>query len=316
MRYFPLFMDLSERAVLVVGGGEVASRKTEALVKAGAQVTILSPELSESLLRLWHDDVIHWIQQRYDSAFLTRNYVQVWATTDHAALNHQIHADAKLLGLLVNVVDDQPYCDFITPAMIDRGLIQVAISSGGSSPVLVRNIRESVEAILAQNLRVLAQFCGEKREHLKANRPDVNARRRFWQSFLADPMVKETQERTILEHRYQHYLAMPELDVREVVWVICDTDVELLPMKAVRFMQQSEQVLYHRDIPAAGLDLCRRDAERAVFASRAELQDLLTRAREETHALCIMVTATDFQAVADLKMKGERQFGCGVYQSE
>ncbi len=316
MRYFPLFMDLTKRAVLVVGGGEVASRKTEALVRAGARVTVLSPEISESLRVLWLDDAIQWIEQRYDSAFLTRNYVQVWATTDHAPLNHQIYADAKLLGLQVNVVDDQPYCDFITPAMIDRGQIQVAISSGGASPVLVRNIRESIEAVLAQNLRVLAQFCGEKRDHLKVKRPDVNARRRFWEAFLADPTVKETRDPVVLEQIYQRYIAAPELTVREVVWVVCDADVELLPMKAVRFMQQSEQVLYHRDIPAEGLDLCRRDAERAVFDSRTQLQNLLTKAREENLNLCIMVTAADFQSVADLKMKGERQFGSGFYLSE
>ncbi|ASA54389.1 precorrin-2 dehydrogenase/sirohydrochlorin ferrochelatase family protein [Vibrio gazogenes] len=316
MRYFPLFMDLTKRAVLVVGGGEVASRKTEALVRAGARVTVLSPEISESLRVLWLDDAIQWIEQRYDSAFLTRNYVQVWATTDHAPLNHQIYADAKLLGLQVNVVDDQPYCDFITPAMIDRGQIQVAISSGGASPVLVRNIRESIEAVLAQNLRVLAQFCGEKRDHLKVKRPDVNARRRFWEAFLADPTVKETRDPVVLEQIYQRYIAAPELTVREVVWVVCHADVELLPMKAVRFMQQSEQVLYHRDIPAEGLDLCRRDAERAVFDSRTQLQDLLTKAREENLNLCIMVTAADFQSVADLKMKGERQFGSGFYLSE
>ncbi|WNJ95213.1 NAD(P)-dependent oxidoreductase [Vibrio ruber] len=316
MQYFPLFMDLTDKAVLVVGGGEVASRKTEALVKAGARVTILSPEISATLRTLWQDDVIQWIQQCYDSAFLTRNYVQVWATTDHASLNHQIYADAKLLGLLVNVVDDQPYCDFITPAMIDRGAIQVAISSGGASPVLARNIRESIEAILAQNLRVLAQFCGEKREHLKATRPDVSARRRFWEAFLADPMVKETRDPVVLEHMYQRYLAEPEQVVREVVWVVCDADVELLPMKAVRFMQQSEQVLYHPDIPPEGLDLCRRDAERAVFNSRAQLQDLLVKARDETRCLCIMVTAAEFQAVADLRVTGERQFGSGVYHRE
>ncbi|QMV14395.1 precorrin-2 dehydrogenase/sirohydrochlorin ferrochelatase family protein [Vibrio spartinae] len=316
MRYFPLFMDLTERAVLVVGGGEVASRKTEALVRAGARVTLLSPEISESLQVLWRDDALQWIEQRYDSAFLTRNYVQVWATTDHAPLNHQIYADAKLLGLQVNVVDDQPYCDFITPAMIDRGQIQVAISSGGASPVLVRNIRESIEAVLAQNLRVLAQFCGEKRDHLKVERPDVSARRRFWESFLADPCVKETHDPAVLEQIYQRYIAAPMLRGREVIWVVCDTDVELLPMKAVRFMQQSELVFYHRNIPAEGLDLCRRDAERAVFDSRAQLQGLLTKAREESLNLCILVTVADFQVVADLKMKGERQFGSGLYQSE
>ncbi|MDW6003921.1 precorrin-2 dehydrogenase/sirohydrochlorin ferrochelatase family protein [Vibrio mangrovi] len=314
MRYFPLFMNLTEKAVLVIGGGEVASRKTEALVRSEAQVTVLSPELSDVLRELWYEGQLRWIQQRYDQAFLTRNYVQVWATTDSPQLNHQIYADAKVLGIPVNVVDDQPYCDFITPAMVDRGQIQIAISSGGASPVLVRNIRESIEAILAQNLAVLAQFCGEKREHIKAALPDVSARRRFWETFLADPMVKDTRDPAVLETIYQRCMAEPETLVQEVVWVVCDADVELLPMKAVRFMQQSDRVLYHRDIPPAGLELCRRDAERSAFHNREQLLNLLSEARNETRCLCVVVTADVFSSVADLRASGDRHFGSAFYQ--
>jgi len=128
MRYFPLFMDLENKPVLVVGGGEVASRKIEALLNF------------------------------YSSELMDGAYVQVWATTNNPSLNHQVYRDAKQRNLLVNVVDDKPYCDFITPSMISRGRVQIAISSGGASPVLIRNLRESLEAVLPQNLSLLAEF--------------------------------------------------------------------------------------------------------------------------------------------------------------
>ena len=111
------------------------------------------------------------------------------ATTDNPELNHRVYDDAKALGILVNVVDDQPYCDFITPSMITRGRIQIAISSGGASPVL-RNIREQLESILAFNLSLLADFGLSKRGDIKKRLPSVDLRRKFWEMFLPAPMFK------------------------------------------------------------------------------------------------------------------------------
>ncbi|MCG6507725.1 bifunctional precorrin-2 dehydrogenase/sirohydrochlorin ferrochelatase, partial [Vibrio parahaemolyticus] len=155
-RYFPLFLDLTNKPVLVVGGGEVACRKIDALLRAGAKVTIVSPQIASTLQSLVDDGKCQWIQNFYTSQILTKEYLQVWATTDNPDLNHQVHKDAKNMGILVNVVDDQPYCDFITPSMIERGRVQLAISSGGASPVLIRNVRETLEAVLPQNLGLLA----------------------------------------------------------------------------------------------------------------------------------------------------------------
>ncbi|MDG2933248.1 bifunctional precorrin-2 dehydrogenase/sirohydrochlorin ferrochelatase, partial [Vibrio parahaemolyticus] len=163
MRYFPLFLDLINKPVLVVGGGEVASRKVEALLKAGADVTIVSPTLVDFLSKLASEHQLRWVQRFYSSDIVTKNFVQVWATTDNPELNHQVYKDAKELGILVNVVDDKPYCDFITPSMINRGRIQIAISSGGASPVLIRNIREKLESILPQNMGLMADFANSKR---------------------------------------------------------------------------------------------------------------------------------------------------------
>lgn len=190
MRYFPLFLDLVNKPVLVVGGGEVASRKVEALLKAGANVTIVSPTLVEFLSRLADEHQIHWVQRFYSSDLVTKRFVQVWATTDNPELNHQVYKNAKELGILINVVDDKPYCDFITPSMINRGRIQIAISSGGASPVLIRNIREKLEAILPQNMGLMAEFANSKRNSIKEALPSVDLRRKFWEQFFSNPDVE------------------------------------------------------------------------------------------------------------------------------
>ncbi len=133
----------------------------------------------------------------YSSHWLDKRYVQVWATTDNPELNHQVYKDAKEQGILVNVVDDQPYCDFITPSMIERGRIQLAISSGGASPVLIRNIRETLEAVLAQNLALLADFGASKRNSIKDFLPSVDLRRQFWERFLP---IRKSKMRKIESH--------------------------------------------------------------------------------------------------------------------
>lgn len=186
MQYFPLFMNLADKPVLVVGGGEVACRKVDSLVRAGAHVTIVSPKIDTYLQNLVESGDCFWVQNFYTDDLLEQKYVQVWATTDNPQLNHRVYHDARALGLLVNVVDDQPYCDFITPSMINRGRIQIAISSGGASPVLVRNIREKLEATLPQNLSLLADFGASKRNDIKQHLPSVDLRRKFWESFFDD----------------------------------------------------------------------------------------------------------------------------------
>ncbi|MDA0147507.1 precorrin-2 dehydrogenase/sirohydrochlorin ferrochelatase family protein [Vibrio sp. LaRot3] len=290
MQYFPLFLDLKGKPVLVVGGGEVASRKVDSLVRAGAQVTIVSPTIEAYLKRLVDQQECYWIQNFYSQDMMDKRYVQVWATTDNPDLNHQVHADAKALGLLVNVVDDQPYCDFITPSMINRGRIQVAISSGGASPVLVRNIREKLETQLSQNLSILADFSSSKRNHIKQVMPDVDSRRKFWERFFSHPGVESATSRQALEESYQQVLTTTNSEPPTVTWLEYGDDVELLSMKAMRLMQQAELVLHEQACPFGFIDLVRRDAEREAFTSEGELAEKLAFAREQGLRIVVFVS--------------------------
>lgn len=289
MRYFPLFLDLVNKPVLVVGGGEVASRKVEALLKAGADITIVSPSLVDFLDKLAQEQQVHWIQRFYSSDLVTNSFIQVWATTDNPELNHQVYKDAKELGILVNVVDDKPYCDFITPSMINRGRIQIAISSGGASPVLIRNIREKLEAILPQNMGLMAEFANSKRNSIKEALPSVDLRRKFWENYFSHPEVENARDNRELETIYQETMAKPLDETGRCTWIQVGKDVEMLPIKAVRYMQQAELALYSTKCEADVMELVRRDAEREAFSSATELSDMLRKAKEEKLRVCVFI---------------------------
>ncbi|NAW69341.1 siroheme synthase [Vibrio sp. V27_P1S3P104] len=291
MRYFPLFLDLLNKAVLVVGGGEVACRKIETLLRAGAYVTVVSPQIA-SPIQVWVEQGrCQWVKNFYSSQFVTKDYRQVWATTDNPELNHQVYRDATAAGILVNVVDDQPYCDFITPSILERGRIQIAISSGGASPVLIRNVRETLEAVLPQNLALLADFGASKRNSIKEYLPTVDLRRKFWEHFFAQNAVKNATSRETLEKCYRAALTEEINERGEVVWIEYGADVELLPLKALRYMQQAELVLFEQACPYDYVDLCRRDAERESFNHPGQLSKRLVVAKQAQQSVVILVSA-------------------------
>lgn len=295
MQYFPLFLNLKSQPVLVVGGGEVACRKVDSLVRAGALVTIVSPQIAPYLKELVDSQECLWIQNFYSKEILDKKFIQVWATTDNPDLNHQVYHDAKRLGILVNVVDDQPFCDFITPSMINRGRIQLAISSGGASPVLVRNIREKLEASLPHNLSLLADFGASKRTDIKEALPSVDLRRKFWESFFADPRVDKASTRPELEDLYQETLKEGIVEQGRTTWIDFGDDVELLPIKALRLMQEAEWVLYPQECPFSFVDLSRRDAERELYTSDAELADKLSKAKQAQLRVVVFVAPNTAQ---------------------
>lgn len=159
-------------------------QKSRHASQSRANVTVVSPNIHPHLLSLSEQQSLLWVKAFYQSEML-HDYIQVWATTDNPDLNHQVHHDAKRKNIMVNVVDDKPYCDFITPSMINRGRIQIAVSSGGASPVLIRYLREKLESILPQNLSLLADFGASKRNSIKESLATVDERRKFWERFFS-----------------------------------------------------------------------------------------------------------------------------------
>lgn len=295
MQYFPLFMKLTNKPVLVVGGGEVACRKVEALLKAGANVTIVSPKLRPYLQECVQSQQCDWIASNYNSEYLSNNLVQVWATTDDNSVNHQVYNDAKMLNLMVNVVDDQPYCDFITPSMIERGDIQIAISSGGASPVLVRNIRQMIEANLAQNVGLLAKFAASKRDDIKQRLPSVDRRRDYWQVFFEQSEVAQATELAQLEKIYQRLLDQDTASNPSITLIELPSAVDLLTLRALQQLQRAELVLYPSDCDYELVDIARRDAERERYQ---DIEQLILQAKQHNELqLCVYVRSDELSKV-------------------
>ncbi|OBT13501.1 ferrochelatase [Vibrio sp. UCD-FRSSP16_10] len=306
MRYFPLFYDLNQRPVLVVGGGEVASRKVESLLNAGAYITVVSPTLEECLLNLVHSEKIHWIKGFYQQ-HLIDEFVQIWATTDNPELNHRVHRDAKLAGIMVNVVDDTDYCDFITPSMINRGRIQVAFSSGGGSPVLIRNLRRTFEAVLPQNLGLLADFATSKRNDIKQSLPDVTRRRLFWEQFFEAQTVKSASSLKQLDDYYQSMLSESKFEpAYSVTWIETGEDFEMLTLKALRLMQSAEMVLYYQGIDEVFIESCRRDAQRKSWQHIAQLSTELELQQAQSNSVVVLLP------VMSKALKSELSLCCGT----
>lgn len=305
MRYFPVFLDLNNKAVLVVGGGEVACRKVDMLLRAGANVTVVSPNIHPHLLSLADQQLLLWVKAFYQSEML-QDYIQVWATTDNPQLNHQVHHDAKQKNIMVNVVDDKPYCDFITPSMINRGRIQIAVSSGGASPVLIRYLREKLEFILPQNLSLLADFGASKRNSIKESLATVDERRKFWERFFSSAKIPTITKREQLESLYLETL-QDRVEVTSVLhWIQFNHDVENLSIKALRLMQESELVLYPANCPFEFVDLCRRDADREEYQDTHHLAGLIEKAKADKLRVCIFTANDPIASEMKLLMGNEK----------
>lgn len=289
MRYFPMFMDIKNRPVLVVGGGEVACRKIDMLLQADANITIIAPSIKAYLMSYVEEGKVTYHKGFYHQNLLSRDYVQVWATTDNAELNHQVYADAHQVGVPVNVVDDTEYCDFITPSIVNRGRVQVAISSGGASPVLIRMIREQLETQLSTKVAMLADFGADKRHFIKRHFNTVDERRKFWERFLRLPEVEKIETRNELELLFQQTLATDIHIHSERNWIEYHIDTEMLTLKALRLMQQAEWVIAFEGCPTEFIELCRRDAERIYIQTEQEMAEYLDQANERQVRVTVLV---------------------------
>ncbi|NLY63574.1 MAG: siroheme synthase, partial [Alcaligenaceae bacterium] len=262
--YYPIFANLKQRPVLVVGGGQVAERKIAALLKAGALVHIAAPELSET--------ITHW-QQKHKVKHLSATFIPeqlddvflVIAATNNPELNRQIATEAEKRHKLVNVVDDQALCSFIVPSIIDRSPVQIAISSEGTSPVLIRLLREKLEALIPHHTGELAKLAGKWREKVKARLTGITERRRFWENLFASRFnsLVETGQTAQAELELESQLDGHVSCTGEVTLVGAGPgDPELLTLKALQAIQQADIVLYDALISEEILELVRRDAIR------------------------------------------------------
>ncbi|MEL3929013.1 siroheme synthase CysG [Aeromonas enteropelogenes] len=272
MDYLPIFCRLDNKPVLLVGGGEVAQRKARLLLDAGAQLTVVAPELDPELAELAANGSIEWLAGEFAPAHLTGKWLVV-AATDRREVNALVYQSANQARIFANVVDDPKRSSFIMPSIIDRSPLMVAISSGGKAPVLARLLREKLEAMLPQHLGAVAAFAGSLRDRVKARFASMGERRRFWERLLGADRLGQALARG--DHASAHQLAdtlfAEESKAHgEVVLVGAGPgDPGLLTLHALRQMQQADVVVYDRLVSDEVMALVRRDAKRIFVGKQA-----------------------------------------------
>ena len=288
MTLFPIFADLKGRAVLVVGGGAVATRKTEALLEAGARVTVGAPELSDALCVLRDSGRIAHHDGLFDESWLDSVWLVI-AATDDRSVNARVADAAGARRILVNVVDDPALSSFQVPSIVDRSPLVVAISSFGVAPVLARRMRERIESLFDHTLGPLAALSAKFRLQIRRQRAEMGPRRAFYDWLLDGPVAALLRQ---ARPEQAEAALQAELDkpagpvVGSVVLVGAGPgDPGLLTLKALRALNEADVILHDKLVSAEVMSLARRDADRISVGKQPGEDHHATQAR--IHALLV-----------------------------
>jgi precorrin-2 dehydrogenase / sirohydrochlorin ferrochelatase len=188
MRYYPIYLNLTNRPAFVVGGGTIAEGKVLGLLEVDAQVTVIAPEPTPALRELARNGKIAWEQRAYQQGDLQGAAIAISAT-DERDVNKQVWDEAQERGILINVVDDPPYCDFIAPAIIRRGDITLAISTNGKMPALAAHLRRELEKSFGDEYLQLLEMTAPMREQLNAQHLDYSVRQQLWRKLFEETNI-------------------------------------------------------------------------------------------------------------------------------
>ncbi len=265
MEFLPLFHNLRGQRVLVVGGGEIALRKSRLVAETGAVLRVVAPHIDSQLAALVVSTGGEQLLRGYGAADLDGCVLAI-AATDDEPLNAEVSQDARARGMPVNVVDSPALCSVIFPAIVDRSPLLVAVSSGGDAPVLARLIRAKLETWIPSAYGQLAGLAKRFRAQVKERFPDLQQRRVFWEDVFQGPVAERmlAGQGSEAERLLQARLDSESGEVKGEVYLVGagPGDPDLLTFRALRLMQQADVVLYDRLVAPAIVDMCRRDAER------------------------------------------------------
>ncbi len=295
MQQLPIFYDVKQQLCLVIGGGEIATRKVTLLLRAKARVRVIAPELCTSLQRLADNGRVEHLARTYQPSDLDDATLVIGAT-NNLEVNREIAVAARRQRIPVNVVDNPEDGNFIMPSIIDRSPVVAAVSTGGASPVLARLIRSRLESLIPAGYGRLAELAAKFRDRVKAKIDDPVQRRRFWDCIFQGGVAERVfsghmQEAEVLMERELADTPASQ-DVGEVYLVGGGPgDPDLLTFRALRLMQQADVVVYDRLVAKAVLDMTRRDARRIYVGKerdnhamrQEEINQLLADLAKEGH---------------------------------
>jgi uroporphyrin-III C-methyltransferase/precorrin-2 dehydrogenase/sirohydrochlorin ferrochelatase len=263
MDYFPISLKLKNLPCLVVGAGNCAARKIELLSRAGAKITVVAREISPIVMAIPNLTIHEKIFEQTD----LNNFKLVISATNDANVNQFVSDCAKSQNIWVNVVDSPALCDFIFPAIVDRSPITIAISSGGSSPVLARLLRAKIETMIPPSYSILGALAEKFREAVKQKITLPANRRIFWENVLQGSIAELVFSGNVEAAESQLQNAIHETNLSEKngeVYLIGAGPgaADLLTFRALRLMQQADVIVYDRLVSADILEMTRRDSEK------------------------------------------------------
>jgi len=317
MRFLPIFMKLTDRPCLVVGGGKIAARKVRLLLRSGARITLVAPELCDELKTLVSEKKIEYLARAYQQSDMDEQILVIAATSDQR-VNEEVSRLASEHRIPVNVVDQPALCSFIMPSIINRDPIQIAVSTGGTSPVLARLLRARLESFVPAAYGRLASLVEEYRQKVKDQFSSSDERCRFWESVLQGRVAEllfagqENEARTALQDAIDD--AGQSSDKSGEVYLVGSGpgDPDLITFRALRLMQQADVVVYDRLVSQPILDMVRRDAD-MIYAGKARSNHTLT--QESINELLVRL-AKEGKRVLRLKGGDPFIFGRGGEEIE
>ncbi|MFQ5547934.1 MAG: siroheme synthase CysG [Woeseia sp.] len=265
MDYLPAFLNIRDKACLLVGGGVVASRKAESLLAAGARLTVVAPDIGPELESRAASGRITHLPRRFRMADMEGHWLVVNASDDPETGRRVFEAAAEA-RIFCNSVDDVANCSYVMPAFVDRSPVIVAVSSGGAAPLLARKIRAQIETILPKRIGQLATLAGEWRARVKKRIRDSLGRRRFWEQVFDGPVRDEVLagRRQSAREMMASLLDRGTRSIRKdgEVWLVGagPGDPGLLTIRALGLIQRADVIVHDRLVSKEILALARRDA--------------------------------------------------------
>ena len=276
MDHLPIFINVRQNPCLVIGGGDIALRKINLLIKAQAKVDCLSPLFCEGITNLSQNGDVNLIQKRFESDDI-KDYAIIIASTDDSSVNALISKSAKKARIPVNVVDSPELSSFIMPSIVDRSPVIIAVSSAGRAPVLARIIRAKLETVIPSAYGVLAEIAGEYRQKVKDRFSKIKDRRAFWEFIFSGVIAEKVFSGRINEAKDdidKQLKQASQMELGEVYLVGAGPgDPDLLTFKALRLIQQADVVLYDRLVSKGVMELVRRDSELIYVGKKGGSQE-------------------------------------------
>jgi len=269
MKRFPLFINLDKLPVLVVGGGDIAERKINLIIKANANVEVLARNFSHNVEQLISKKKLKKTKKNLDISSLGSNYSLIIAATDNKQINKILFNFAKKNNILINVVDQPELCTCTFGSIVERGDLVIAISTGGSAPVFARNLREKFETLLPQSTKQLIDFSASIREKVIRSFSQFNKRRIFWELFFdAFATKKNITKSNLTKLSNQLIKSLRNKNSGEVFLVGAGPgDPELLTLRSLHLIQKADVCIYDNLVSKDILELVRRDAQ-MIYAGK------------------------------------------------